>query len=135
MPDLTNVPNIILDLIAVATIIGTFFAMRQGYNKRVNEIQDRVNEGQARVIAAYKEEVEGLRRESADQDKKIAHLTAQLDQQESIFDAIRQLLSQRGWRIIISGKHVTLEDVSGKQSNITPIKRRIKASDDEIDVS
>lgn len=128
--DLTNIPTFVLGLIAVALTIGGFLAMRQGYNKRAAEIQDSVNEVQSRVIAAYKEEVEGLRRSLSDQEEKIADLKVQLEQQESIFEAIRQLLSQRGWRVIISGMHVTLEDVSGKQSNITPLKKRHSGESD-----
>lgn len=116
--DLSNIPSFILGLLAVAVAVGSFFAMRQGYDKRVAEIQERVSVGQARVIAAYKEEVEGLRREIADLKEDRAT-------QDEIIAAIRHLLGQHGLRIIISGTYVTLEDRAGR-SKITRIREQAR---------
>ncbi len=94
-----SVPNFLSYLstvLVVCVTVGGFFALRQGYSKQTNEIQERIitalktqNEIQAAQIAACEKEIARLKR---------------------IVSTIQYALKRRGVRIEIDGEGITFID-------------------------
>lgn len=99
MIDLASIPALLLSLITLALTIGAIFVVKRGSLKQAADIE-------ARVIAGLNTEIASLRR-------KIEDLETDRAQQDNVIRTIRLLLKDTGYKIIISGKSVTLEDRSG----------------------
>jgi hypothetical protein len=122
MIDLASVPALLLSLITLALTIGAIFVVKRGSLRQAAEIE-------ARVISGLNIEIASLRR-------KIEDLETDRAQQDNVIRTIRLLLKDTGYKIIISGKTVTLQDRSGSKKTTSvqgsaPVTPIVPGDDDD----
>lgn len=125
MPDLSNLPALLLTILTLLATVGGYFALRNGNAKRAQEIAER-------VISGLTTEVEALRR-------KIEDLETDRAQQDRVLSTIRYVIKQYGLNITLNGDFVTVSDTSGKSKTAAVRKAAvinpIVPQDDDSDAS
>lgn len=97
-------------LIGIAITAASIFAFRKSYIKSIGEIQ-------ARVIEAYKAEIEVL-------TKKIEHCEKEIDRQNLIIETIQTALQAQGIIIKIDGDLVTIEEAATRKTTVRKTVKR-----------
>ena len=102
-----------IGILVIIVLVG-LFAFRKEQSKQASEIEKR-------VLAALKEELQGLQR-------RITQLEEENTQLSDTLRVVKNLLRQRGLMIIISGDTVTIEEdttsAPGRKRSISaPIKK------------
>ncbi len=119
--NLVNVLPYLSTLITICIAIGGFFALRTGYSKQANEIQDR-------VIAALKLQNEVQARQIAAHEKEISHL-------KQIVTTIQVALKRRGLRIEVDNDTITLIDDHARRAHTVKIQMTAGDKDDDNDTT
>jgi len=105
-------------IFALLISIGGFFAIKQGYTKRVEEIQENV--------------INALKVQNDLQEKQIATLNTKLEHMGQVIATLRYAVKKRGITIEINGEYITLIDaLSPRRDSSTQIRIASTTSEDD----